>query len=184
MIVGIHSMFPDSTTNDGPFGPHLPATTAQARRRTRGMTLVVPLLVGGAFAVVALAGRSKVGAWLRGFLSAGAGDTRRRLRLRLQHERHPGGLPALRQSLLGRTKAQVAARFGPPRTAVIRQAAPVASGTGTVGGGGGGGALGQIAFWRADTWYYALDPDAQTAMAVAFHDDVATDVDFFDAPRK
>ena len=97
-----------------------------AHRLRGGVGLVVPVVLGGAFAVVALAGRSRLGSWLRGFLSAGDGITRDELRCRLRDDRRP--LSELRAMLLGRTKAQVAARFGPPRTAVMRQPAAVAAG--------------------------------------------------------
>ena len=126
--------------------------------------LLGPLLIGGALAFVALAGESRVGQWLRGFLSARDVVTRRRARRRVE-----GGLaPAhLREMLLGRSKASIASRFGPPRTAVVNHAARVA---------------GQAAFWRADTWYYAVDPASQTAMAVTFRADRAAAVEFFEAP--
>ena len=64
----------------------------------------------------------------------------------------------------------VAARFGPPRTAVMSSA------------GGGAAAVAQTAFWRADTWYYAVDSASQTAMAVIFKNDIVRAVEFFEAP--
>jgi hypothetical protein len=120
---------------------------------------------------VALCGRSRLGAWLRGFLTAGDLRTRDELRARLQSPEIP--LPVLREQVLGMRKAEIAAAFGPPRTAVMtgRSAAPAAA------------AVGQAAFWRADTWYYAINPRTQTAMAVKFAGDVAVEVDFFDAPQ-
>ena len=126
--------------------------------------VLAPLLIGGALAFVALAGESRVGQWLRGFLSARDVVTRRRTRRRVESGLAPADL---REMLLGQTKALIAARFGPPRTAVVSHAARVA---------------GQAAFWRADTWYYAVDPATQTAMAVTFRDDRASAVEFFEAP--
>lgn len=120
------------------------------------------LLIGGAMLVVALAGNTRVGAWLRGFLSAAHVPARIRLRSRLH-----GGLTSLRlrELILGRPKAYVAATFGPPRTAVLGQSRPS-----------------EKAFWRGDTWYYAVDADDRTAMAVRFDENVACAVDFFEPP--
>jgi hypothetical protein len=127
---------------------------------------LAPILIGTALAAVALAGRTKIGAWLRGFLTAGDIATRDGLRRRAQVD----GLsrPQVRAALLGRTKAQVAAGFGPPATAVITRF--------------NAGAVGQAAFWRADTWYYAVDSASQTAMAIRFDQDIAREVDFFESP--
>jgi hypothetical protein len=136
-----------------------------------------PLVIGGALAVVALAGQSRVGQWLRGFLSAGDVVTRRQLRAR----RAEGGLippHRLREMILGRSKASVAARFGPPRTAVMHAAARSSNSSGGIP------SAGPSAFWRADTWYYAFDPATQTAVAVRFENDVARAVEFFEAPRE
>ena len=115
--------------------------------------------------------RSKIGSWLRGFLTAGDLRTRDELRGRLQSREL--ALPALREKVLGKRKAEIASTFGPPRTAVMtgRGAAPNSS------------AISQAAFWRADTWYYAINPRTQTAMAVKFDADTAVEVDFFDAPQ-
>jgi hypothetical protein len=121
------------------------------------------MLVGGALMLVALARQSRVGQWRRGCLSARDVVTRDRLRHRVCVQ--AGIAPArLRAMLLGQSKASVAARFGPPRTAVVQ------------------GAMGQTAFWRADVWYYAVDAASQTAMAVTFADGTARAVEFFDAP--
>jgi hypothetical protein len=43
--------------------------------------------------------------------------------------------------------------------------------------------VGQSTFWRADTWYYAIDSAGHTAMAIRFDRDVATEVSFFSAPE-
>lgn len=150
--------------------PSFPAP-ARRRRRRRGRrspvaATLVPVLVGTAVAVVALAGQSKVGAWLRGFLVAPRSKPSRDALAR----RVEGGmsLPALRDSILGRRKASIVATYGPPRTAVAA---------------GGPVSLGQPGtFWQADTWYYAVDPRTQTAMAITFASGIAREVDFFDAP--
>jgi len=124
-----------------------------------------PLLIGGACAVVALAGQSRLGQWLRGFLSAHDVATRRYSRRRVE-----AGLmtPArMREMILGQAKAAVAAGFGPPRTAVVYNSTRTA---------------GQGAFWVADTWYYAIDAASRTAMAIRFAGDIAVSVEFFEAP--
>ena len=139
---------------------------ADASRQMGGRgPLLAPLLIGGALAFVALAGQSSIGQWLRGFFSWRDPIARDRLRRRV----HGGVPPArLRQALLGRSKASVASHIGPPRTAVMKHA--------------GGGATGQTGFWRADTWYYAVDSASRTAMAVTFRNDIAQAVEFFEAP--
>ena len=124
-----------------------------------------PLLIGSAFAVVALAGQSRIGHWLRGFL--GARDVASRNRSRRRIEAAVITPARMRQIILGRSKAAVASRFGPPRTAVV------SSGVRTAG---------QGAFWVGDTWYYAVDAVTRTAMAVRFYGDIAVAVEFFEAP--
>src|SRR5438046_1116724 len=102
---------------------------------------IAPLLVGGFFAAVALVMQSPMAAWVRGFLSArpprGQGvrpiDSTRPLWL-------------VRESIIGRPKAAVAAAYGHPRTALI---------DGSLVQGGN-------AFWRSDAWYYALDSHTRT----------------------
>jgi hypothetical protein len=139
------------------------------RRGERGAGAIAPLLIGGALAIVALAGQSKVGSWLRGFFSV---RTRRLPPQVALMERVNEGLPLplLRDSILGRRKVAVADLLGPPRTAVITRPSM--------------GPVGQAAFWRADTWYYAIDGETQTAMAVLFDEHgFASEVDFFDAPQ-
>jgi hypothetical protein len=124
-----------------------------------------PLLIGSACAVVALAGQSRVGHWLRGFL--GARDVASGHRWRRRVEAALVTPARMREMILGRSKAAVASRFGPPRTAVV------SSGTRTAG---------QGAFWVGDTWYYAVDAATRTAMAVRFEGDIAVAVEFFEAP--
>ena len=110
-------------------------------------------------------GQSRVGQWLRGFLSGLDFRTRKRL----QTHTHSGAFSPtlLRERILGRPKAHIAAEFGPPRTAVFHSDSAVA----------------QVAFWRGDTWYYAVDPGSELAMAVMFENDEARAVEFFQTPR-
>jgi hypothetical protein len=106
----------------------------RSRRRSANIT---PVLIGCAFAAVALAAQSRLGAWLRGFISArvGAADT-----LRRPIQQIP--FPLLRQRILGRSKTAVVTLVGPPRTAVLA--------------GGATAFANPSAFFRADTWYYAI----------------------------
>jgi hypothetical protein len=139
------------------------------RRRGAGNRALAPLLIGSALAIVAIAGQSKLGAWLRGFFSVRTKSLPPQSAL-LERVNEGLPLPLLRDSLLGRRKVAVADLLGPPRTAVITRPTM--------------GPVGQAAFWRADTWYYAIDDKTQTAMAVIFDaHGFASDVDFFDAPQ-
>jgi hypothetical protein len=146
--------------------------TANPRRLSLAANPFAPLIIGGAMAAVALAGETKLGAWLRGFFSV---RTKSLPPQRALLDRVGEGLtlPLLRDSILGRRKVAIADLLGQPRTAVITR--PQTSAPATVG---------QAAFWRADTWYYVIDPRTQTAMAITFNDrGFATGVDFFDAPQ-
>jgi hypothetical protein len=126
---------------------------------------LAPFIIGGALFLVALSGQSRLGQWLRGFFDGLDHSTRRRLQSRVHGQMLS---PArLRERILGRPKAHIAAEFGPPRTAVFASHTPVA----------------QPAFWRGDTWYYAIDPRSELAMAVSFENDQASAVEFFQAPR-
>ena len=133
---------------------------------------IAPILVGGIIAAVALAARSPLVAWLRGFLSA-ARERCASGGLSQGHGGHVDGLCldrplwAIRQRLLGRRKSSVAAALGPPRTAVLP--------TGVVPAGN------RPSYWHADTWYYPV-PTSQAAMAVKFAAGIARDVVFFEAP--
>jgi hypothetical protein len=147
----------------------------RARKRREGAgagspaSAIAPLLIGSALAIVAIAGQSKLGAWLRGFFSTRTKTLPPQSALLA---RVAEGLPLalLRDSILGRRKVVVADLLGPPRTAVITRPTM--------------GKIGQAAFWRADTWYYAIDGRTQTAMAVMFDEHgLASEVDFFDAPQ-
>jgi len=129
--------------------------------------LIVPLIVGGAIAAVVLVLRSPVAAWIRGFLSEvpQPGDLTGLSLLDRGLSRR-----SLQQSILGRGKSAVAATCGAPRTAA---------------GGKRKVVIGrQPSFWTADTWYYPIDSQAQTAMAVRFEHGIARAVEFFDAPRR
>lgn len=126
-------------------------------------TPIAPLLIATALAAVALAGQTRLGAWLRGFLAP-------RVRPKPRPIASLRDIPCttLRNQILGRRKSGVAVRFGPPRTAVIADAASAPAH--------------EAGYYRADTWYYAIDPAAQTAMAIRFANGVAIGVDFFGVP--
>ena len=136
-----------------------------ARRKQRSPAgPFAPWIIGGALILLALSERSRIGQWLRGFFSGLNQRTRKRLQARAQSGHFS---PAhLRERILGRPKAHIAAEFGPPRTAVFSSRTP----------------LTQVAFWRGDTWYYAIDPGTELAMAVTFENDQARTVEFFQAP--
>src|SRR5688500_3052700 len=68
---------------------------------------LAPLLIGGALALVAMAGQSKLGAWLRGFFSVRTRALPPQGAL-LQRVDEGLPLPLLRDSLLGRRKVAVA----------------------------------------------------------------------------
>jgi len=151
------------------FPPPRPRAGKASRRRRAGNRALAPLLIGSALAIVAIAGQSKLGAWLRGFFSVRTKSLPPQSALLARVNE---GLPLalLRDSLLGRRKVAVADLLGAPRTAVITRP--------TIG------PVGQAAFWRADTWYYAIDGRTRTAMAVMFDEHgFASDIDFFDAPQ-
>jgi hypothetical protein len=146
---------------------------SRRRRRNRDHSspaaALAPLLIGSALAIVSIAGQTKLGAWLRGFFSTRTKTLPPQSAL-LARVAEGLPLPLLRDSLLGRRKVAVADLLGPPRTAVITRPTM--------------GKIGQAAFWRADTWYYAIDGRTQTAMAVMFDvNGFAGEVDFFDAPQ-
>ena len=142
-----------------------------AKPRGRGgalsLTPLAPVLIGAALAVVAIAARSRIGAYLRGFLVAPRGlPPRDNLAARIEAGL---SLRALRKSILGRRKATIVTSCGRPRTAVMNEIRPVLPN--------------QAAFWRADTWYYAIDARTQTAMAIRFVDGIARGVEFFGTPK-
>jgi hypothetical protein len=152
--------------------PPRPHARRVRRRRDRDASpvgVLAPLLIGSALAIVALAGQSKLGAWLRGFFSVGTKMLPPQSAL-LARVGEGLPLPLLRDSILGRRKVAVADLLGPPRAAVITRPSI--------------GPVGQAAFWRADTWYYAIDDETKTAMAVIFDEQgFVSDVDFIDAPQ-
>src|SRR5687768_8528764 len=101
-----------------------------------------PLIVGAAFAAVAMARQTRLGAWLRGFLSVPRDRRADFIRRRVDAG---WSLPRLRETILGRRKPLLLAMFGPPRTAAL-------GGTMISGSHAAGAAL-----WRADVWYYVID---------------------------
>ena len=146
------------------------SSSSSSSSSAAGAGAIAPLLIGSALAIVAIAGQSKLGSWLRGFFRARTRELPPQSAL-LARVNEGLPLPLLRDSILGRRKVAVADLLGPPRTAVITRP--------TIG------KIGQAAFWRADTWYYAIDGKTQTAMAVMFDaHGFAHEVDFFHAPRE
>ncbi|HEY2584490.1 MAG TPA: hypothetical protein VGI81_01850 [Tepidisphaeraceae bacterium] len=78
-------------------------------------------------------------------------------------------LPMLASAILGSSKATIQAVFGPPRSVAI-------PGVGVV-------VHPQQVYWQSDTWYYPLNRQGPTAVAINFSDDHATKVEFFSSPR-
>ena len=139
----------------------------RGRGRSLALTPLAPVLIGAALAVAAIAARSKIGAWMRGFLIAPRGlPPRDNLAARIEAGL---SLRALRKSILGRKKSSIVTACGRPRTAVMNEIRPALPN--------------QAAFWRADTWYYAIDAKTQTAMAIRFIDGIARGVEFFESPK-
>ncbi len=139
---------------------HNPFDAPWSHARRHGPVLA-PALISGLIAVVMVAMRTPLVAWLRGFLSE------------LPQPRKTGGtelldrglpIDLIRDAILGRGKSAVAAVFGAPRTAANQRRSP------------------RPDFWSADTWYYPIDTQHQTAMAVRFDRGIARHVDFFRTP--
>ncbi len=150
----------------------LPSDDFYLPRRRRSLA---PILIGAAVAVITLAGRSKVGQWLRGFFSPSFSPYDDVLPQQLAVSQLT--LPQLRRSLLGQSMATVVNSLGPPRT--VSNGEPKASVT-TLSHAADAG---PGAFWHSDTWYYAVDSARHTAMAIRFTAGVAQQVDFFDLPE-
>jgi hypothetical protein len=125
---------------------------------------VGPLLIGGACAGLVLAFRTPLVAFVRGFFS-GPPEPRRSGGTALLDRGLP--LELIRDAILGRGKSAIAAVFGAPRTAAGNARFPRPA---------------RPDFWSADTWYYPIDTERQTAMAVRFDHGIARGVEFFQAP--
>ena len=76
-------------------------------------------------------------------------------------------LPMLAEAIVGSSKSAVASVLGPPRSAVLMQAATSPGAT----------------YWHADTWYYPLPRSGPLAMAIEFTGDDARHVEFLRAPE-
>lgn len=97
-------------------------------------------------------------------LLARFGPARRRARKPTRKK----SLPMLASAILGSSRSTIQAVFGPPRSAVI-------DGVGIV-------VHPQQVYWQSDTWYYPLRRQGPLALAIQFHDDLASKVEFFTAP--
>jgi hypothetical protein len=129
---------------------------------------LAPLVVGAALAAIALAGKTRIGAWLRGFFAPPTCSAYSDVLEPYVSAGLP--LPQLRRSLLGHSMAFVVNALGPPRS--VAGAATITASSDA----------GPGAFWRSDTWYYPLDPRKHTAIAIHFAAGVAQQVDFFEMP--
>lgn len=139
----------------------------RTRFRPRFRPLFQPMIVGVALAAITLAGQTRLGAWLRGFFSSSTGrDFDRTLGFDFTPSEN---LTELRQYILGRNMAMVVMSFGQPRT--VQTSEGVVSDIADIGAGG---------FWRSNLWYYPVDAQTYTAMAIHFDAGIAQQVDFFD----
>ena len=121
------------------------------RRSASPAGFFAPWIIGSAALILAWSSHSRVGHWLRGFMSGLDECVRRRTQPSLSPTR-------LRDRILGLPKSSVAAELGPPRAAALLHS--------------------------GDTWYYAIDPRRELAMAVVFENDEARAVEFFQSPRE
>src|SRR4051812_33892615 len=121
-----YSAFDDDWFDPAPPPRPRAGKVRRARRRRQGkgsgrgsnnIGILGPLLIGSALAIVAIARQSKLGAWLRGFLSVRTKEFPPQSAL-LARVNEGLPLPLLRDSILGRRKVAVADLLGPPRTAV------------------------------------------------------------------
>ena len=94
------------------------------------------------------------------------GGKRRRRVIRVRRPAARAALPMLAQAVLGTTRATLHEVFGPPRGAAFDGPPPCAV----------------ASYWDADTWYYPLPRNGNTAMAIGFDEAHACRVEFFDAP--
>jgi hypothetical protein len=78
-------------------------------------------------------------------------------------------LPILAEAVLGSSKSNLAAVFGPPRSAMLLDKTIEGAATG---------------FEAADVWYYPLPRQGPLAMAISFSDGFAHRVEFFSAPQR
>ena len=134
--------------------------------QTPRQTSAVPLIFGAALLTIALARRSALVAWLRGFFAAsrvGVNDDV------LPHRT----FPQLRDSVIGRSKAAVVAKHGRPRTILLGKRGIAIRAGGSVGG-----------FWREDWWYYPVENPGRAVMAIHFVSGVARQVDFVAGPQQ
>ena len=120
---------------------------------------LIPILLAGAAVAIA---RAPLASWMHGLVRAGGprgnpGRIRRALA--------GSSLGALRAAIVGNTKEAVASVFGPPRTSAVQ-----VTRRGKQSDAGG------------ETWYYLLDRQDRSAMAIRFSDGRAERVEFIRSP--
>ena len=135
------------------------------QRRSPRRPSVLPMLVGGLFATLVISGTALLGKWQRA-KSAHAANRPRPGGHRL---RENDSLAKLRQAIIGNNRDTIVRVFGPPPTT-------------------GGYAMGSIVqsgqpeYYRADMWYYPMDPARQRAIAIEFREGVARDAQIIQVP--
>jgi hypothetical protein len=133
-------------------------------RRRRRLT---PLIASVALTAFVVAGRTRLGTWLRGYFG-GSRRVRGGKQLSSLGDRRIA-FGELREWLLGRSMAMIVDAFGPPRLMETGKATVSAVADAGVG-----------SFWRSALWYYPIDRNVQSAMAIRFAGGVVQQVDFFE----
>ncbi len=150
---------PKETSSRLPKRPRDPAGAAILLAAT-------PFLIGGAvaLAVTVAGGSSPAAVWLKSMLGGG-GHRARAMRDCLRgYAQGNHSFPSLRSAILGSAKGAVLSVFGPPRTALLGRGAS------------------RLSIWRADTWYYPLDRDDRSVIAIQFEGNVAHAVEKITSP--
>jgi len=79
-------------------------------------------------------------------------------------------LSLLAAAIIGADKSTIESVFGPPRSTAVPELNAIVVHP-------------QKLFWTSDQWFYPLVRNGHTAMAIHFHHDLATHVEFFSAPQ-
>ena len=120
---------------------------------------LIPILLAGAAVAIA---RMPLSAWVQGMTSGGGS---RGNPGRIRRALAGSSLGALRASIVGNTKEAVASVFGPPRTSAVQVMR-----------------RGKQNRTSGETWYYLLDRQDRSAMAIRFAADRAERVEFIRSP--
>jgi hypothetical protein len=126
----------------------------------------LPMLVGGLVATLAISGSMLFGKWHRQRSEAAPAPRPGRHR-----KRERESLAKLRRAIVGNDRDAIVKVLGPPpTTSGYRLGSIVQSG--------------EPEYYRADTWYYPMDPVRQRAIAVEFDDGVAREAQIIEVPAQ